>query len=379
MENNDKPIGLYVHIPYCVNKCAYCDFKSFVGKEETSKAYFDVLRREIISQRKENQKVNTIYIGGGTPSVIDPQYIKETLNSIRQSFELEENSEISIECNPGTVTMDKLEVYKEAGINRISIGLQSGIDEELKTLGRIHRYKEYEEVIGNVVTTGFTNISTDIMLGIPGQTKESLHRTFDALLSYPLTHISVYSLSIEEGTPFFKQMQRGELALPEEDSEREMYDLALEILKENGFGQYEISNFSKEGYECRHNLKYWSAEEYLGFGLGAHSYMGDRRYWNCGTLEGYISTIERISIEAGYEYISTEESMREYMILGLRLISGVNINSFKERYGAAPKEIFDDEIERLIKQGLVKLSDSSIVLTRKGLDYANIAFMEFVK
>ena len=381
----NKDFGIYIHIPYCERKCNYCDFKSYSGIEHTMNEYFKVLNKEIIyysdqaraPRVRRGNVADTIFIGGGTPSIVDARYIDDILNTIYKNYELSKDTEITIECNPGTVTEEKLKSYKMSGINRISFGLQSAVDSELKLLGRIHDFNDYVKSMNIAVKTGFKNINTDIIIGIPGQTIQSLTYTLEKVCDMPNTHISAYSLIIEEDTNFYDTYRNGTLNLPEEEYERQLYDHLLSYLKNKGFSHYEISNFAKgydSLYECKHNLKYWQAKEYLGFGLGAHSYFKSRRYWNYDDMELYLKnkTIK------GYEPIDNSESMKEFMMLGFRMIKGVRKAEFKKRYLVDMTDIFQEQIKKLLAIELIEEDDKSIKLTRKGLDFANVVFREFI-
>ncbi len=376
-----KEIGLYIHIPFCKSKCHYCDFNSFSGRDSIVPAYFDSLKREIglYGDRLKNHIIKTIFIGGGTPSYIEPHYINEAINLCRQKLDVKSNAEISIETNPGTLSYKKLIAYKTIGINRLSIGLQAWQNHILKELGRIHTNSEYIENFLEARKAGFSNINTDLIFGLPGQTLKDWNETLDKVIELKPEHLSCYSLKIEEGTEFGRLQEAGKLEEIEDELDREMYYIAIEKLKEAGFGHYEISNFAKPGYECKHNLIYWKAEEYIGFGAGAHSYFQSRRYNNASNPEEYSAALNRgIQPLENIQEIDREEQMSEYMLLGLRLIEGIDCLEFESRFNANVFSLYGDRITALCKKKLLETEEGFIRLTPKGLDLANEVFMEFI-
>ena len=326
------------------------------------------------AQQAKAYQVDSIFIGGGTPSLVDAHYIAQVLEIIQNNYVVTEDCEITIEANPGTLTEEKCHIYRAAGINRISLGLQSANEKELAFLGRIHTFQDYLDAVHMATKAGFTNISTDLIFGIPEQTAEGFLHTLKQVLALPVTHISAYSLIVEEGTPFYELQENGALPLPEESEERTMYWQAIELLQQHGFHQYEISNFAKKGYASRHNEKYWIGEPYLGFGVAAHSYFNGWRFWNPETIAAYL-TEEK---PKGHEEITTEDAMQEYMMLGLRRIEGVSKTAFFQKFQQNMTERFAEQIQKLQNLELLEEMEDSIRLTRKGLDYANLAFMEFV-
>ena len=369
-------IGLYIHIPFCKRKCNYCDFPSFQGISQTEKKkYVDALISEINSySRPEKIKVNTVFIGGGTPSLLGGEEMGRVLSSVYESFEVSEDAEISMEANPGTLTLENAIAYRSSGINRISIGSQSFCENELKKLGRIHNSGAISEAVAIAREAGFSNINLDLMYGIPEQTMDSFKRSLDSLIALSPEHVSVYGLIIEEGTPFFRGL--AELRLPTEDAECDMYYLAAQLLSDNGYRHYEISNYAKEGYECRHNLKYWRDEEYIGVGLAAHSYFGKKRYSNPVTLDEYFS-FER------ERYISTEDIDREanayeYVMMHLRLSEGFSLSEYKERFGTAFTDGREETLSRFIELGYLMLTDGRISLTERGFYVSNAILTELI-
>ncbi len=380
-----KELGIYVHIPFCKRKCNYCDFISFQDKDNCINKYIECLKEEInktikLSNYKE-YTVKTIYIGGGTPSYIDSKFIVEIVNEIKEKFNVDKNAEITIEINPGAVNEQKLYDYYNVGINRLSIGLQSDNDELLKTIGRIHNFSEFLEIYKIARKIGYKNINIDLMLALPNQTIEMLENTVNNIIRLEPEHISLYSLIVEEGTKLEKQLENKELTLPNEDTERIMYHLTRKILYENKYIQYEISNFSKIGYESKHNLDCWSQKEYIGFGLASHSYINMERFSNTTNIDEYIANIQNDKIEENYiihEKQNLESQMKEYMILGLRKINGVNITEFKLKFNQNPIYLFRIELNNLVNKGLIEIQENNIKLTNKGLDFANIVWEEFI-
>ena len=391
-----KNIGLYIHIPFCKKKCEYCDFKSYAGQEALIDEYIKWLNYEIELVGKSNQAdyengldklavVNTIYIGGGTPSFIEEKHIKEILDAIKKNYvfpiNLEEKVEVTIEVNPGTVNEEKLKTYKASGINRLSIGLQETHNEILKNIGRIHTYQDFLETYQTARKIGFDNINVDLMLALPGQSIEDLSESVDRIIKLNPEHISVYSLIIEEGTPFYKKYMNNELKLPEDEIERKMYWLVKNKLEEAGYKHYEISNFAKPGYESKHNLACWNQEEYIGLGVSAHSYTNNLRYSNIDNIPNYIQ-----NLKSGKDYLNlvvhekqTKESkMKEFIMLGLRKIDGVYIQNFKEKFGENPIYLYRKEFEKLVQEELLEIDGDVIRLTNKGLDLANLVWEEFV-
>lgn len=378
---DDKRIGLYVHIPYCRQKCSYCDFNSFASMESTVPEYFNALQNEIksYSDMLDDFTVKTVFIGGGTPSYVDSKYIYQLMDSLNRQIKIEKDAEISIETNPGTLTEEKLSVYREAGINRLSIGLQAWQNSLLKYLGRIHNIEDFITNYKLALKAGFNNINVDLIFSVPGQSIKDWAETIDNVSKLDINHLSCYSLKIEEGTPFGTQLEEGKLKAAEDELDREMYWLAIEKLYSNGFKQYEISNFAREGYECRHNLIYWNADEYIGFGAGAHSYFNKKRYNNIEDICKYSALLANKLIPTeNIQTIDDEDAMSEYMILRLRLIEGVSCKNFAQRFGQDLEIKYARQIDKLVSSSLADFNGDRIKLTTKGLDLANQAFIEFV-
>lgn len=387
-----KKIGLYIHIPFCKQKCEYCDFKSYAGKEKLISEYINWLKVELAEVGQGNKLdyengrddlavINTIYIGGGTPSILESNQIQEIMETIKHNYQIEENAEVTIEINPGTVDEKKLKTYKESGINRISIGLQSIHDRLLKTLGRIHTYEDFLKTYNLARKLGFKNINVDLMLGLPSQSIHDLEDSIKEIITLSPEHISVYSLIIEEGTPFEKKLLGNEIELPDEELEREMYWKTKEMLQKAGYIHYEISNFAKKGYESKHNMNCWNQEEYIGIGVAAHSYTNSVRYSNIDGIEEYIENYKTGDISNNFIFHEKQDKnakMKEFMMLGLRKINGVSINKFKNKFTENPIYLFRKELEKLVNEELVEIDGDVIKLTNKGLDLANLVWEEFV-
>lgn len=376
-------IGVYVHIPFCVRKCYYCDFISYSNKFEMQEEYVKKLIEEIEDNKEllKNNEITTIYIGGGTPSSIKPELIKNILNKICEisNIENKEDIEITIEVNPGTVTKNNLQMYKDCGINRLSIGLQSTNDKLLNKIGRIHNYEQFLNTYNWAVEAGFSSINVDLMLGLPNQTISDLKESLENIINLKPApkHVSVYSLIVEEGTKIEEKINNGELELPEEEYERNEYKYTKNYLELNGYKHYEISNFAKPGYESKHNMNCWEQKQYVGFGLAAHSYVNGSRYSNTCDLEEYLNK-ESKDVKIIHEEQTLEDMKKEYMLLGLRKIEGVCITKFKEKFGENPIYLFRNELQKLVEEGLIEIDLDNIKLTNKGLDFANLVWEEFV-
>ena len=381
---NQKELELYIHIPFCVKKCSYCDFLSAPATEQTKEAYMAALFAEIVGRTKDYKEriVTSIFIGGGTPSLLSGDSIRQLMEHIREGFTLAPDAEITMEVNPGTVTTEKLTAFYAAGINRLSIGMQSAQEQELKILGRIHDFDGFCQVYREAVEAGFTNINVDVMSGLPGQTLASYKDTLEKVLRLePMPqHISAYSLIVEEGTPFAAMADRGELPLPEEDTERAMYEETIEVLAGYGFHRYEISNYALDGYECRHNVGYWIRRDYLGFGIGAASLIGNVRFQNGRDLNAYMA--HPLACREEQQSLTTQEQMEETMFLGLRLIRGVSYPEFARCYGQTLEEVYGEVISRNVADGLLTVREDEtgrrLMLTGRGLDVSNYVMAQFL-
>ena len=451
---NRQRLGIYIHIPFCVHKCIYCDFLSSPADVHTRKQYVRALINEIYLTREgkcankliknvlqgdntsyedmEEQAVNgltsdyalydtvcmadyektimqedisgcvddiksenghivtSIFIGGGTPSAIDAEDISDILDAVRKNYNVSDKAEITIECNPGTMDKKKAAIYRKAGINRISFGLQSTDNNELRMLGRIHTYEQFMESYKIAREAGFDNINIDLMSALPGQTMESFKAVLEKALSLGAEHISVYSLIVEEGTRLSDNIDSFP-QIPSDDEDRQMYYMTKEMLSSYGYEQYEISNYAQKGYECKHNLKYWERCDYLGFGIGAASLYGGRRYTNISDIGRYMDVLaeitnaldksyvnELLQIRTDMEELSKEDEMSEYMFLGLRKTKGIDITDFKEEFGTDIKDIFGEAIEDNIARGLLIHDGNCLYLSKRGIDISNTVMSDFI-
>ena len=401
---NKKKLEIYVHIPFCAKKCAYCDFLSFPGNMRMRREYTDKLLEEIRIQSSfvREYQVDTIFLGGGTPSVLDVTDITAIMGTLKEHYYIAPDAEITIEVNPGTVKMEGLVAYREAGINRVSMGLQSADDTELRYLGRIHTYDEFLKSFQRVRMAGFTNVNVDLISAIPGQTPESWRNTLKKTAMLKPEHISAYSLIVEEGTPFYDrygghvEMESYEMSpeerrrlmalpdLPDEDTEREMYYMTRNCLAEQGYERYEISNYARPGFECRHNVGYWTGTGYLGLGLGASSYLEGCRFHNTSDFQSYVSA--HLDDEAEFcqalrqdmEQLSVKSKMEEFMFLGLRLTRGVSVEGFITRFGQSIRNVYGGVIDTLEREGLLEHKNGYYRLTERGLDLSNYAMSLFL-
>ena len=380
--NND--LGIYIHIPFCLKKCYYCDFVSYSNKEEMIEKYIFALCKEILQNADilSERKVETIYIGGGTPSYIDAKYIKQILDTLYMLVDKQYLKEVTIECNPNSITKEKLEIYKESGINRISIGLQSIYDDILKTIGRVHTFSDFTSALELVNQSGIDNISIDLIYPLPNLDFNRFKDTVDYVIGLKdknVKHISIYNLEVHENTKLDFLLKEGYASLVDEDEEYEMYKYLVSTLQEKGFLRYEISNYALEGYSSKHNLRYWEQKEYLGFGVNASSFLNSSRYKNIPSIEQYIDNIaNNLPTKTDVEDMDLLSLMKEYIILSLRKIDGLNLMSFKTRYKKGIFDLFKEEIDDLIKNGLLILENNSLKLTTRGLEVANVVWETFV-
>lgn len=380
-----KELGIYVHIPFCVRKCAYCDFLSFPSDDRTQRLYFQALNEEIASFSHAGEyEAVSVYFGGGTPSLPDPAQISKTMDQIRRTFVLQKDAEVTIECNPGTLDQSRLEAYRAAGFNRLSIGLQSADNGLLRTLGRIHTFEMFREEFQAARDAGFGNINVDLMYGLPGQSVEAFEKTLGAVRSLAPEHISAYSLIIEEGTPFWERYHEDDLAkrrgekplfLPDEDAEDAMEQRLKQTLRKIGFYRYEISNYARPGRESRHNTGYWIRREYAGFGLGASGQIGKARYRNTSDLEAYL---KNPGIREEESLLTVRDEIAETMILGLRMTKGVDLQRFEKQFGIRAQDMFAEEIGQFVRSGLLEISGSFLRLTERGFDVSNLVMCSFV-
>lgn len=378
MKNREEnsPMEIYIHIPFCIRKCDYCDFLSGPSGPEEQADYVQALLREIQAvEEGEGRSVSSIFIGGGTPSVLDERLLGDILREIRNRFKMEEDAEITIEVNPGTANIGKLLAYREIGINRLSIGLQSPEDRELKILGRIHNYGQFLETYQEARTVGFDNINIDLMSAIPDQTYEGWVKNLRTVAELEPEHISAYSLIVEEGTPFAAR----KLNLPDEDTEYNMYEATAQILKEYGFEQYEISNYARKGRECRHNVGYWTRLDYLGFGLGASSLYGKERFANTADMKKYLENSKNPEkIREKEPSLTREDEMAEFMFLGLRMTKGISKADFQRCFGCTIESVYGEVLEKYESMELLLEKDGRIFLSREGIHVSNSIMAEFL-
>lgn len=376
-----KNLALYIHIPFCEKKCYYCDFTSFIKNEANVEEYINYLLNEM-SMYKEKLKeysIETIFIGGGTPSTIPGKYIHILLDYIYNNFHVSKLKEVTIEINPGTLTYEKAKIYKESGINRISLGVQSLDDKVLEKIGRIHKAKDFFYSYEMLQSLGLNNINVDLMFGLPGQELDKLLRDIKIISSMNITHISYYGLILEPGTVFYNMYKKGKLELPSEEVERLMYHKGIELLEERGYKHYEISNISKKGYECMHHNFYWRIKPYLGVGVSSHSNIENVRFWNFSKLNDYYNKLDNESFPVeNKEIINKELEIAEYLIMGIRYIDGINIKEFKNRFNLDIMDIYSKEINKHIQGGLLTQEGPYIKLTEKGLDLSNLVEVDFL-
>lgn len=375
---------IYIHIPFCVKKCAYCDFLSASQSDETIDAYVEGLIQEIQAHsfERKNPCVTTVFFGGGTPSVLTPEQMEKIFHALREQFHISEEAEITIEVNPGTVTKEKLDMYQKCGVNRLSFGLQSTNNRELKLLGRIHTYEEFLENYSLARACGFGNINIDLISAIPKQTLESWTQTLNDVVKLNPEHISAYSLIVEEDTPFARLYGEGcpnEKDLPSEEEERAIYYKTEEVLNAHGYFKYEISNYAKPEKECRHNLGYWERKEYLGLGLGAASLIENTRFRNTRNLEFYLEhACEPKKLQREKQALSQKEQIEEFLFLGLRKTKGITLEEFERNFGIQAEVYYQEQFEKLLKSKLLEKEGDTIRLTKKGMDVSNYVFAEFI-
>lgn len=380
--NNE--IGVYVHIPFCLRKCYYCDFASYENMEKLIEPYINALCDEILknSEILSQYKITTIYIGGGTPSYIDAKYIKQILDTLMLFTDKEFLKEVTIELNPNSVTKEKLEIYKNAGVNRLSIGLQSIYNDILKIIGRVHKLEDFEEALKIANDLSFDNVSLDLIYPLPNLSLEQFKKTVDYAISLKeknIKHISIYNLEVHENTKLAFLLNEGYVSLVNEDTEYEMYKYLKDTLSQNGFYRYEISNYAINGYESKHNLKYWNQEQYLGFGSSASSFFGGKRYTNTKDIKEYIKRINKNEILYDEcEELDLLSLMKEYVMLNLRKLEGLNKDNFKIKYQKEIYDIFAEEINELEKLGLLEENKKYIKLTSRGLEVANLVWEKFI-
>lgn len=390
MMNKTYEKGIYIHIPFCVHKCIYCDFLSAPADDAVKYAYTKALINEIrntadkqvidkqINDNQTRDKITSIFFGGGTPSVLPDGCIADILMAVRDCFDIEDDAEITMECNPGTVNESRLSEYRAAGVNRLSFGLQSADNNELKMLGRIHTFEQFVESFRLARKAGFNNINVDLMFAIPGQTEATLENTFDEVMALQPEHISVYSLILEDGTYLADNIDKFP-PVPDEDEDRRMYHMTKERLHSAGYERYEISNYSRKGFECRHNLLYWNRGEYYGFGCSAAGFIGNERYSDIRDVKKYIELNGDIEkLHENIEILTKEDAIEEFMFLGLRKMAGVDVMDFQRRFGVPIENVYAKEIEHNIDKGLLIRQGGMLKLTEYGIDICNTVMSDFI-
>ncbi len=374
-----KNVGIYIHFPFCTSKCKYCNFNSYSGKDDKQLDYFQALLQEINLRKDKKIIVDTIFIGGGTPSTMFDGCISTLLSEIRKAYTVDIDAEITIECNPNSVTLKKAREWKDAGINRVSIGLQSASDKLLKLIGRIHTKKDYIEAIKNIEDAGITNINTDCLVGLPKQKLSDVKYTLKLVNKLKCTHVSVYSLILEKDTPLYEMVENNQVALPKEEKTLSMYNFALKYLKENGYYRYEVSNFAKKGCECKHNLHTWQMHEYLGFGAGAHGYIDGHRYANYSDIDKYIESVNsKKSATETDEKITNSEELEETLMLGLRTKFGVDLDLIKKKFKVDLLKTKHEVINTLLSNGFISLVYNKLIPTDLGFTVLNQIILDLV-
>ena len=377
-----RPLEIYIHIPFCVRKCYYCDFLSAPADEKTKDAYMEALYTELTKRAEEfaEYTVVSVFVGGGTPSTVRTKQLVMLLDGLRKYYRMDPDAEITVEVNPGTADKTKLEQYRRAGVNRLSIGLQSGNDGELCRIGRIHNFRQFVDTYEGAVAVGFVNINVDVMSALPGQTLYSYLETLHMLLALKPqpTHISAYSLILEEGTRFWELSQEGKLEFPDEDTDRLMYSETGRVLREAGYERYEISNYAKPGFRCRHNCGYWTRTDYAGFGIGAASLIDNVRFHNGEQLASYLKN--PTDCREDRQVLDSREQMEEFMFLGLRLTEGIDVRTFGSMFGRSPEDIYGEIIEKNKRNGLLEYRErgNRLALTERGLDISNYVMAQFL-
>lgn len=375
-------LGLYIHIPFCVTKCKYCDFNSFKIDLNEKIKYLNYLGEEMKLYKEEikNREIDSVFVGGGTPSILNENEINILFEKIKENFNIKSNAEITMECNPGTLTLNKLKAMKKSGVNRLSIGLQAVQNHHLKYIGRIHTFEEFEKNYHDAKQMGFDNINIDLMYALPNQSREDWMESLEKVVKLNPTHISAYSLILEENTELFKMYERDEFNLLDENTDIEMYEYTIDYLKSHGYNQYEISNYAKDNFECKHNVLYWKCEEYVGIGASASGYFNGIRYNNICELDNY----EKMILEGEKpieweEKLSIKDEIEESIFLGLRMNEGIQISDFKEKYNFDFEKEYKNEIEKLSKMELIEIDNNLMKLTQKGREISNSVFVEFIK
>ncbi|GFI21718.1 oxygen-independent coproporphyrinogen-III oxidase-like protein YqeR [Lachnospiraceae bacterium] len=396
-----RSIGVYLHIPFCVQKCAYCDFLSGPATKQRQKEYVESLLREIAWESKyyTEYKIQTIFFGGGTPSILEAEEIAKILDCVREYYQIDAKAEVTLEMNPGTAEWDKLLKLKKAGINRLSIGLQSADNAELKMLGRIHTYEDFQRTYYQAREAGFANINIDLMSALPGQHMDRWIQTLEKVLVLRPEHLSAYSLIIEEGTRLYENRDAW-ASVPDEDEDRQMYQETKRILAKHGYHRYEISNYAQIGYECRHNKIYWQrgvwhTADFVGFGLGASSTVGNWRWENTVDMEWYLSVFQKqkikqydsrltdsysgkVCVKEAVTTLSFEQQMEEFMFLGLRMMEGISKREFADSFGVNIDDVYKNELQKWLQMGMMVQKGDMVMLTNAGIDVSNTVLSSFI-
>lgn len=375
-------LGLYIHIPFCVSKCNYCDFNSFKMDKIAKDKYLKDLKKEMKLYSKDLKKdsdITSVFLGGGTPSILNSNELKYIFENINLYFNVKKNAEITVECNPGTLTKEKLKTMKEIGINRLSIGLQAVQDYHLKSIGRIHTYDEFEKNYKDALEVGFNNINIDLMYALPNQTFEDWKESLEKIVNLNPSHISAYSLILEEGTKLYYMYENNEFDVIDEDTDINMYNYTINYLKDNGYNQYEISNYAKDKFECDHNILYWKCNHYIGLGPGASGYINDFRYSNAKSLREYR---EKLSLNEkpieSKDNLTIDDKIQEKIFMGLRMNEGIKFKDFKKEFNINFKEKYREKITKLKKRNLINEDIAGIKLTQAGREISNSVFIEFI-
>ncbi|MBC1428436.1 oxygen-independent coproporphyrinogen III oxidase [Listeria seeligeri] len=380
-ENARNTSAVYIHIPFCEHICYYCDFNKVFLEGQPVDEYVDLLIKEmqITAMNKQMEPIDTVFVGGGTPTTLNEAQIAKLCTAIQEIFPMKEEVEFSFEANPGDLSVAKVQTMKDYGVNRISMGVQSFNNDLLKKIGRIHTVKDVYQSVENMRTVGFENVSIDLIFSLPGQSEEDFQDTLNQALALDLPHYSAYSLIIEPKTIFYNLMQKGKLFLPGQDAEANMYDLLLVEMEKHGRKQYEISNFAKEGFESKHNITYWSNEHYYGFGAGAHGYIGNTRYSNFGPIKKYMEPLQENKLPVFQQKeLTLKEKMEEEMFLGLRKVSGVSKAGFQRKFGQDLDATFQNAIQKTMAKGWLENNEENVALTRNGRFLGNNVFQEFL-
>lgn len=375
-------LGLYIHVPFCVQKCNYCDFNSYkIEDKNQKKNYLISIKKEmeLYKEEFENKEFTSVFLGGGTPSILNPEELTNLMENIYSNFNIKKDAEITMECNPGTLDKVKLKTIKSLGINRLSMGLQVTQNHHLKYIGRIHTYEQFEKNYNDAIEAGINNINVDLMYSLPNQSFDEWKETLNKIINLNPSHISAYSLILEEGTKFYDMYLNKEFELNDEDIDISIYNYTIDTLDKNGYHQYEISNYAKEGYECKHNIIYWKCDNYVGLGPGASGYINNYRYSNICDIKGYNKYLDgnKKPIEEK-NILSKKDEMEEFIFMGLRMNSGINLDEFYEKFNVNFKHKYNNILDKLKNLNLIIEQNNNITLTQRGREISNTVFIEFI-